>query len=144
MPRFMLLVKGDVPAGFVPTPEMIEPMMEFNEELAKAGVMLEGSGLKPSAEGARVQFSKGGRTKGIDGPFAESKQLIAGYWIMDLKSSEEAIEWAKRAPMEPIPEFGNEEPVIEIRPFFELDEFGESPVIERARKLEKDLEKRKA
>jgi hypothetical protein len=144
MPRYMLLVKGDVPAGFVPTPEMIEPMIAFNEELSKAGVLLDLSGLKPSAEGARVHFSKGGRSKVIDGPFAESKEVVAGYWIIDVKSIEEAIEWAKRAPMEPIPEFGDEEPVIEVRPFFELDEFGEGPAIDRARKLEKELEKRKS
>ena len=144
MPRFMLLVKGDVPAGAVPSPEMIETMNKYNEELSKAGVLLDLSGLKPSSEGVRVQFSKGRRTKVIDGPFAESKELIGGYWIIDVKSIEEAVEWAKRAPMEPSPEFGNEEPVIEVRPFFELDDFGESPAIDRARKLGKELEKRRA
>ena len=113
MPRFMLLVKGDVPAGAEPSPEMIETMNKYNEELSKAGVLLDLSGLKPSSEGVRVQFSKGRRTKVIDGPFAESKELIGGYWIIDVKSIEEAVEWAKRAPMEPSPEFGNEEPVIE-------------------------------
>jgi hypothetical protein len=144
MPRFMLIVKGDVPAGFVPSQDMIDTMNRYNEELAKAGVLLDLSGLKPSSEGARVQFSKGKRTKVIDGPFAESKELIAGYWIIDVKSIEEAIEWAKRAPMEPSPEFGDEEPVIEVRPFFELEEFGDGPAIDRARELGKELEKRKA
>ena len=144
MPRFMLLVKGDAPPGFLPSQEMIDTMSRYNEELQKAGVLLDLSGLRSSADGARVQFSRGNRITVIDGPFAESKELVAGYWIIDVKSKEEAIEWAKRAPMEPLPEFGFEDAVIEVRPFFELEDFGEGPAIDRARALEKELEKRKA
>ena len=139
--RFMMMVKGDPPPGAMPSEEILAAMAKYNEELMKAGVLLDLSGLKPSSEGARVRISKGKRTV-IDGPFAESKELLAGYWIIDVKSKEEAIEWAKRVPFVP-GEFGDEG-YIEIRPFFELDEFGEGPAVERHRELGEELAKRKA
>jgi hypothetical protein len=142
MPRFVMLVKGDPKPGQLPSEEMLAAMGKYNEELAKAGVLLDLSGLHPSSEGVRVQFSSGKRTV-IDGPFTESKELVAGYWIIQVKSKDEAIEWAKRAPMDAGAEIPDEA-VIEIRQVFELDEFGESPAVERARELEKELAKKKA
>src|SRR5258708_1104191 len=99
--RFMVIVKAnkDSEAGVMPTKELLTEMGKFNEELVKAGVMLAGEGLHPSSKGARVKFS-GGNTTVIDGPFAETKELVAGYWIWQVKSKEEAIEWLKRAPFE--------------------------------------------
>jgi hypothetical protein len=140
MPRFMMLVKGDPKPGQLPSEELLAAMGRYNEELAKAGVLLDLSGLHPSADGARVRFSGGKRTV-IDGPFTEAKELVAGYWIIQVKSKEEAIEWAKRVPFEAgAGEFPGD-PEIEIRQVFELDEFGESPAVERARELEKELGK---
>jgi hypothetical protein len=113
-------------------------MAEYNEELAKAGIMLDGTGLHPSAEGKRVRFGGGKRTV-IDGPFAESKELVAGYWLLQVKSIDEAVEWAKRAPF---PTEG-EESELEIRQLFELDEFGESPAMDRHRELARELQQKK-
>jgi hypothetical protein len=93
--RFMVLVKGDAEPGQMPSEEMLAAMARYNEELAKAGVLLDLSGLHPSAEGVRVRFSGGKRTV-IDGPFTEAKELVAGYWIIQAKSKDDAIEWAKR------------------------------------------------
>ncbi len=123
MPRFMLIVKAseDSEAGVLPSTELFDAMGKYNEELAKAGVMLAGDGLQPSSKGARVKFQGDKRTV-VDGPFAETKELIAGFWIIDVKSKEEAIEWVKRAP-NPMP---GTEGVIEIRPFYESDDFGET------------------
>jgi hypothetical protein len=135
--RFMMIVKGDPVAGQLPSEEVLAAMGRYNEELAKAGVLLDLSGLHPSAEGARIQFSGGERT-GVDGPFAETKELIAGYWIIQAKSKEEAIEWAKRVPFVSSGEYG-QDGEIEVRQLFELDELGDSPVIDRARELEKQL-----
>lgn len=129
--RVMVLVKatrnseagilpGDprAPAGFE---KLFEEMGKFNEELVKAGVMLEGDGLKPSSEGKRVRFNgAGGKRTVIDGPFAETRELVAGYWIWQVKSIEEAVEWVKRCP-DPMP---GEESEIEIRPFYEAEDFG--------------------
>jgi hypothetical protein len=137
--RFMLFVKGDTKPGQLPSEENIAAMTAYNEELAKAGVLLDLNGLHPSAEGARVRFS-GGKTTVIDGPFTEGKELVAGYWTIDVKSMEEAIEWARRAPMEASDEYEGE-PEIEIRQIFELEEFGDSPAMDRARELGKELEK---
>jgi hypothetical protein len=119
--RFMVIVKAsqDSEAGIMPDRKLLEEMGKYNEELAKAGVMIGGEGLHPSSKGTRVRFSGAKRTV-IDGPFAETKELIAGYWIFDVKSKEEAIEWVKRAP-NPMP--GDSE--IEIRQIFEPDDFGE-------------------
>jgi hypothetical protein len=138
----MMFIKGDPKPGQLPSEKLVEEMGKFNEELAKAGVLLDGQGLRPSADGARVVYSGGKRTV-VDGPFAESKEIVAGYWTLQVKSLEEAIEWARRVPFEAGEEYG-EEAVVEIRPIFELDEFaqayGDSPVVERVVELEKGLQ----
>jgi hypothetical protein len=119
--RFMVLVKAteDSEAGIMPSTELLAAMGKYNEELAKAGVMLAGEGLQPSSKGARVRFSGKDRTV-IDGPFAETKELIAGFWLIQAKSKEEAIEWVKRCPN---PMEGESE--IEIRQVFEAEDFGD-------------------
>ncbi|TMJ03723.1 MAG: YciI family protein [Alphaproteobacteria bacterium] len=124
--RFMVIVKAtrDSEAGKMPSEEMLAAMAKFNEELVKAGVMLDGAGLKPTSQGARIRFS-GGQRSVIDGPFTETKELIAGYWIIQVKNKAEAIEWMKRCP-NPY----NEDGEIELRQFFELEDFGESPAVE--------------
>jgi hypothetical protein len=116
----MVIVKAnkDSEAGVMPKKELLEAMMKFNEELVKAGVMLAGEGLHPSSKAARVRFRGGERTV-IDGPFAETKELIAGYWIWKVKSLQEAIDWVKRCPNPT-----GDEGVIEIRPVFETEDFG--------------------
>ena len=116
--RVMMIVKanGDSEAGVLPTEAQLAAMGTYNEELQKAGVLLDLSGLKPSSAGARVRFAGGKRTV-IDGPFTESKELIAGYWVIQVKSREEAIEWAKRIPAEIC---AIEE--VELRPFFEPED----------------------
>ncbi len=138
--RVMVMVKGDPPPGQLPTEEQLEEMAKYNEELIKAGVMLDGAGLHPSAEGKRVRFGGGKRTV-IDGPFAESKEIVAGYWLLQVKSFDEAIEWAKRIPFDGGAEYGPAE--VEIRQLYELDEFGESPAIDHHRELQKDLDQKK-
>ncbi|HXT05012.1 MAG TPA: YciI family protein [Casimicrobiaceae bacterium] len=119
--RFMVIVKAtpNSEAGALPSKELLAAMGKFNEELVKAGVMLAGEGLQPSSKGARVRFSGGKRTV-TDGPFAETKELIAGFWLWQCKSKEEAIEWVKRCP-DPMP---GEDAVLEIRQVFEADDFG--------------------
>jgi hypothetical protein len=118
--RFMVLVKADQnsESGAMPDAKLLTEMGKFNEELAKAGVLLAGEGLHPSSKGARVRFSGANRTV-IDGPFAETKELVAGFWLWQVKSKEEAIEWVKRCP-NPMP--GDSE--IEIRQVFEAEDFG--------------------
>jgi hypothetical protein len=115
--RFMLIVKADKDseAGILPSQELLTEMGKYNEELVKAGVMLAGEGLQASSKGARVTFSGGKRTV-VDGPFAETKELVAGFWLVQVKSRDEAIEWVKRAPFQ--------EAVVEIRQVFEADDFG--------------------
>jgi hypothetical protein len=117
--RVMVLVKADKnsEAGVLPDEKLLTEMTEFNEELAKAGVMLAGEGLQPSSKGARVRFA-GGKKTVIDGPFTEAKELVAGFWLWQVKSLDEAIEWLKRAPFE-----GTE---VEIRPVFEAADFGDA------------------
>ena len=119
--RFMVFVKAtaDSENGVMPTEQLLRDMMQFNEELVKAGVMLSGDGLKPSRFGARVHFD-GPKRSVIDGPFSETKELVAGYWIWECKDLAEAIEWVKRCPN---PMFGPSD--IEIRPFYEMEDFGE-------------------
>ena len=119
--RFMVLIKADKDseAGILPDEQLLTEMGKFNEELVKAGVMLAGEGLQPSSKGARVKFSGDKRTA-IDGPFTETKELIAGFWIWQVSSKEEAIEWVKRAP-NPMPGTESE---IEIRQIFEAEDFG--------------------
>jgi len=121
--RFMIIVKAskDSEAGVMPSMELLTEMGKYNEELVKAGVLLAGEGLQPSSKGARVKFSGSKRTV-IDGPFAETKELIAGFWLIQVKSKAEAIEWVKRAP-NPMPGTESE---IEIRQVFEADDFGEA------------------
>lgn len=119
--RFMIFVKAtkNSEAGVMPSQELLTAMLKYNEELMKAGVILGGEGLHPSSKGTRVKFSGNKRTV-TDGPFAETKELVAGYWLWKCKSKEEAIEWVKRCP-NPMP---GEESEIEIRPVFEADDFG--------------------
>jgi hypothetical protein len=121
--RFMVMVKAskDSEAGVMPTEQELAEMGKFNEELVKAGVMLAGEGLQPSSKGARVRFSGNKRTV-IDGPFAETKELVAGFWILQCKSKEECVEWIKRCP-NPMPGQDSE---IEIRQVFEAEDFGEA------------------
>jgi hypothetical protein len=119
--RFMMIVKAgkDSEAGKLPSEELLSAMGKYNEELRKAGALVDLNGLHPSSKGARVKFSGGQRTV-IDGPFAETKDLVGGYWIIQVNSKEEAIEWAKRAPA---PHGEGQDAEIEIRQIFELDEF---------------------
>jgi hypothetical protein len=132
--RVMVLVKAteESEAGVMPSEELLTQMMGFNEELVKAGVMLAGDGRHPSSKGVRVEF-KGSERKVIDGPFAETKELLAGYWLWQVKSLEEAIEWVKRAP-NPAPGI---ESVLEIRPVFEPDDFGDELTPELREKVER-------
>jgi hypothetical protein len=137
--RVMVLIKASErsEAGEMPSQELLEQMTAFNEELVKAGMMLAGDGLHPSSKGARVEFS-GSERKVIDGPFAETKELLAGYWLWQVKSMDEAIEWVKRIPN---PE--GEHTVVEIRPVFEADDFGDefTPELrERERQLREQTE----
>lgn len=119
--RFMVMIKAnaDSEAGVLPSEELIAAMQRYNEELVKAGVLLAGDGLHPSSKGARVRFS-GGRTSVVDGPFTEAKELVAGYWMIQVKSLAEAIEWVKR-----VPHSDDEDSEIEIRQVFEADDFGD-------------------
>jgi hypothetical protein len=131
--RFMVLVKAskESEAGVMPDEQILATMGKYNEELVKAGVMLAGDGLQPSSKGARVRFD-GNKRAVIDGPFAETKELVAGYWIWQCKSKDEAIEWLKRAPFD-----GGAE--VEIRQIFELSDFGESPAVDKHRDLQKRM-----
>lgn len=138
--RFMMIVKAsrESEAGVMPTNEMIATMTKFNEELQKAGVLVDLSGLQPTSKGFRVKFSGGKRTI-VDGPFTESKEIIAGYWVINVKSRQEALEWAKKVPAPQ--EKGEGE--IEVRQFFELEDFAPSPAIDQARELEKKMAAKK-
>jgi hypothetical protein len=128
--RFMVVVKAnkESEAGVLPDEKILAAMGKYNEELVKAGVMLAGDGLQPSSKGARVRF-EGKKRMVIDGPFSETKELVAGYWIWQCRSKEEAIEWLKRAPFD-----SGEE--VEIRQVYELSDFGESEAVEQHRKLQ--------
>ncbi len=139
--RFMMIVKAnkDSEAGVMPSEALISAMGKYNEELMKAGVLLDMAGLKPTSKGARVRFS-GGKPTVIDGPFTEAKELIGGYWIIQVRSREEAIEWAKRAPAPHGPQQDSE---IELRQFFEIDDFAPSEAVDRARELGTQLGKKK-
>jgi hypothetical protein len=118
--RVMVIVKAskESEAGQMPSQKLLAAMGKYNEELANAGLMLAGEGLQPSSKGKRVRFS-GPRRTVIDGPFAESKELVAGYWVWQVKSMDEAVEWLKKAPFD-------EDTEVEIRPLFEADDFGEA------------------
>ena len=139
--RVMVMVKAtrDSEAGVMPKQELLAKMGAFNEELVKAGIMKAGEGLKPSSKGKRVKFSKAGSKPAvIDGPFTESKELIAGFWLWQVRSMEEAVEWLKRAPFDQ----GEE---VEIRPVFEAEDFGAefTPELrDQEEKLRKQIEKK--
>lgn len=139
--RVMVIVKAtkDSEAGKMPSTELLEAMGAFNEELVKAGIMLAGDGLKPSSNGKRILLEPGKRTI-VDGPFAETKELIAGFWIWQVRSMEEAVEWARRCP-DPMP---GEESILEIRPVYEITDFGEAltpEVQERDARLRQEIER---
>jgi hypothetical protein len=133
----MVIVKAskDSEAGIMPSEDMLGAMAAFNEEMVRAGIMIDGGGLQASSKGARIRLDRDKRTV-IDGPFAETKELIAGYWIIEVGSKEEAIEWMMR-----VPDPHNDGGEIEIRQMFELEDFGESPAIDQHRALEKELAK---
>ena len=135
--RFMMIVKAskDSEAGKMPSEELLAAMAKYNEELMKAGVLVDLAGLQSSAKGARVRFS-GGKSTVIDGPFSETKELVAGYWVINVKSREEAINWAKRVPA---PHGPNEEGEIELRQFFELEDFAPSKAVDHHKELGKKL-----
>jgi hypothetical protein len=138
--KFMMIVKAnkDSEAGAMPDEKMLAAMAKYNEDLTRAGVLLDLSGLAPSSQGARVRFSSGGKRTVVDGPFTEAKELIAGYWVIQVKSREEALEWAKRIPFEPDPRTGAE-PEVELRRLFELDDFAPSPAVEHHRQVGEQL-----
>jgi hypothetical protein len=133
--RFMVIVKAnkDSEAGVLPDAKILSAMGKYNEELVKAGVMLAGEGLQPSSKGARVRFS-GGKKSVIDGPFAETKELVAGFWLWQVKSKQEAIEWLKRAPFD--------DAEVEIRQVFETADFAPVDPTGEIRKQEDDLRKK--
>lgn len=141
--RVMVIVKAteNSEAGIMPSEKLLAAMGKYNEELVEAGVMLAGEGLQPSRKGKRVTFS-GGETTVLDGPFAETKELIAGFWLWQVESMEEAIEWVRRCP-DPMP---GEESVIEVRPVFEAEDFGEEFTPElraQEERLRSELERRR-
>lgn len=137
--RFMVIVKAskDSEAGKMPSEELLGAMAKFNEDMVKAGVMVDGAGLQASSKGARIRFS-GDKRSVVQGPFPETGSLIAGYWIINVKSKAEAIEWMMRCP-NPHEEDGD----IEIRQMFEMEDFGESPAVEHHRANEAELAKKK-
>ncbi len=142
--RVMVIVKAtkNSEAGVMPTEQLLTEMGKYNEELVKAGVMLAGEGLHPSARGKRVRFAAGKKTV-IDGPFSETKELIAGFWLWQVKSMDEALEWARRCP-DPMP---GEESELEIRPVFEAEDFGAefTPELrEQEQRLIAEMERRKS
>ena len=132
--RFMIIVKAtrDSEAGVMPHEKMLAEMAKYHEELQKAGVLLDASGLQASAKGWRIKYSGQKRTM-VDGPFAEAKELIAGYTMIQVKSKDEAMEWARRFPN---PALDGTEGEVEVRQLFELDDFGPSEAVERFRKLD--------
>ena len=137
--RFMVIVKAtkDSEAGVMPSEQLLAEMAKFNEEMVKAGIMLDGNGLQSSSKGARIRFSGKDRIV-TDGPFTETKELIAGYWVIQVKDKAEAIAWMKRCPNP-----HNEGGEIEIRQVFELEDFGESPAVEHHRALGETLKTKK-
>jgi hypothetical protein len=135
--RVLMIVKAskDSEAGVMPSEQMLAEMAKYNEELVKAGVMLDGTGLKPSSAAARVRYS-GDKRVVIDGPFAETKELVAGFWVIQVKSMAEALEWAKRVPFQ--------DGEVEVRPFFELEDFAPGDAIEHHKRIGEELKKQKS
>jgi hypothetical protein len=133
--RFLILVKatGDSEAGVMPTEALLAEMGQYHEELAKAGVLVDGSGLQASSKGWRIQYH-GKQRSFVEGPFAETKELVAGYTIIDVKSREEAIAWTQRFPN---PSIDGKEGEIEVRQYFELEDFGDSAAVARMREIAK-------
>ena len=139
--RVMVLVKAneDTEAGIPPSTELLNEMGKYNEELVKAGIMLDGEGLHPSSKGARIVFS-GDDRRVVDGPFAETKELVAGYWLWQVRDMDEALEWAQRCPNPT-----GEESVLELRPVYELEDFGDAvtpEVRERDERLRSQIEEK--
>lgn len=134
--RFMMIVKAnqDSEAGVMPSEKDLADMGKYNEELVKAGVMLDGTGLHPTSKGFKVKYD-GQKRSVVDGPFAEAKECIAGYWIIQTKTREEAMEWARRVPFH--------EGELEVRQLFELDDFEQGPAIEKHREIEQKLQAQK-
>ena len=132
--KFMILVKAtrDSEAGKMPSEKLLAEMIGFHEEMAKAGILVDGAGLRASSNGWRIRYGKNGKRSLVDGPFTETKELVAGYTVINVKSREEAIAWTKRFPN---PSIDGGEAEIEVRPFFELEDFGDSPATEKARKI---------
>ena len=132
--KFMILVKAtrDSEAGKMPSEKLLAEMIGFHEEMAKAGILVDGAGLRASSNGWRIRYGKNGKRSLVDGPFTETKELVAGYTVINVKSREEAIAWTKRFPN---PSLDGGEAEIEVRPFFELEDFGDSPATEKARKI---------
>jgi hypothetical protein len=133
--RFMIIVRAtaDTEAGVMPSEALLAAMGAYHEELAKAGVLLDGNGLKPSANGWRVRYGADGRRTVVDGPFAETKELIAGYTLIQVRSREEALEWTRRFPS---PAEAGRPAEIEVRQLFELEDFGPSRAVERMREID--------
>jgi hypothetical protein len=136
--KVMVIIKANAKseAGELPSERLLSEMTTFNEELVRAGVMLDGNGLQPSSKGARVRFGAAGRRTVIDGPFTEAKELVAGYWILQVKSLEEAVEWVKRTPNP-----DDDEIEIELRPLFEMEDFttASTETVARNVKLQEQL-----
>jgi hypothetical protein len=132
--RFMILVKAtrDSEAGVMPPESLINEMAAYHEQLAKAGVLVDGAGLRASSQGWRIEYGKNGQKSFVDGPFAETKELVAGYTVINVKSREEAIEWTRRFPN---PSIDGGAAQIEVRQYFELEDFGDSEAVERHRKI---------
>ena len=142
--RFMMMIKANkqTEAGQLPDEKGLAVMAKYNQQLADAGILLEGSGLQASSKGARVKFS-GGKPTVVDGPFAEAKELIAGYWIIQVKSKQEAIEWARRVPFNTdLPHGGEGE--IELRQMFDVEDFEPGPAVEHHKEIFNQVEKQKA
>ena len=132
--KFMILVKAtqDSEAGKMPPDSLIAEMVGFHEEMAKAGVLVDGAGLRDSSRGWRIRYGKGGKRTIVDGPFTETKELVAGFTIIDVKSREEALAWTKRFPN---PSIDGGEGEIEVRPFFDLEDFEDSAAVRKAKEL---------
>lgn len=136
--RFMIIVKGNkrTEAGTMPDEKLMAPMARYHEELAKAGVLLDAAGLQPTSKGVRIQFKNGKRTV-MDGPFTESKEVIGGYTLIQVKTREEGLEWARRFPSP----FADEDGEIEVRQLYEMDDFAPSESVEKFREIQADRRK---
>ena len=132
--KYLIIVKAtkDSEAGVMPSEKLMAEMIGFHEEMAKAGVLVDGAGLRPSRDAWRIQYAKNGKRSVVDGPFAETKELVAGFTVIDVKSREEAMRWAQRYPN---PSIDGGEAEIEVRPFFELEDFGDSPAAKRGAEI---------